>query len=101
MGRAERLTKPQILGKRCAPKRHKAQGESAKEMPSLRGLCWNVRGLTTVLHERTHLVEQHAPDFVILTETKLRKKNPDTEKSSQRLWRTMLYTQAARGTHQT
>ena len=26
-----------------------------------------------MLHERTHLVEQHAPDFVILTETKLRK----------------------------
>ncbi len=38
-------------------KRHKAQGEPAKEMPSLKGLCWNVRGLTTVLHELTHLVD--------------------------------------------
>ncbi|DBA92035.1 TPA: hypothetical protein ACH3X2_003760 [Trebouxia sp. C0005] len=26
----------------CTPKRHKAQEEPAKEMPSLKGLCWNV-----------------------------------------------------------
>jgi len=46
------------------PKKHEAQGAPAKKMPSLRGLCWNVRGLTTVLCELIHLVEQHAPDFV-------------------------------------
>ena len=42
-------------------------------MPSLKGLCWNVRGVTTVLHELTHLVEKQAPDFIVLTETKLEK----------------------------
>jgi len=77
----------------CFPKRYKATGEPAKQ-------SWNVRSLTTVLHELTHLVEQQAPDFVVLTETKLRK-NSRYRKSSQRLWRTMLYTQAIRGTHQT
>ena len=54
-------------------KRHKTQGESAKALPTLKGLCWNVRGLTTVLQELTQLVEEHNPDFVVLTETKLRK----------------------------
>ena len=54
-------------------KRHKTQGESAKALPMLKGLCWNVRGLTTVLQELTQLVEEHNPDFVVLTETKLRK----------------------------
>ena len=54
-------------------KRHKTQGEPAKALPTLKGLCWNVRGLTTVLQELMQLVEEHNPDFVVLTQTKLRK----------------------------
>ena len=72
-GTSENAMKDQV--EECASKKHKAQGESAKEMPSLKGLCWNVRGLTTVLHELAHLVEQQAPDYIILTETKLRNKS--------------------------
>ena len=34
-------------------------------------LTWNVMGLTTVQDELSHLLEQHRPDIVILTETKL------------------------------
>jgi len=82
----------------CTPKRHKAQGEPAKEMPSLRGLCWNVRGLTTVLHELTHLVEQHAPDFVILTETKLRKKSRYRKKLTEALEDYAVHTSCKRDT---
>ena len=70
-GQSREAHKTTIAGQAetCTSKRHKAQGEPAREMPSLKGLCWNVRGLTTVLHELTHLVGQLAPDFVILTET--------------------------------
>ncbi len=80
------------------PKRHKAQGELAKEMPSLRGLCWNVRGLTTVIYELTHLVEQHAPDFVILTETKLRKKSRYRKKLTETLEDYVVHTSCKRET---
>ena len=82
----------------CTPKRHKAQGEPAKEMPSLKGLCWNVRGLTTVLHELTHLVEQYAPDFVILTETKLRKTSRYRKKLTEALEDYVVHTSCKRDT---
>jgi len=82
----------------CTPKRHKAQGQPAKEMPSLKGLCWNVRGLTTVLHELTHLVQEHAPDFVILTETKLRKLSRYRKKLTEALEDYVVHTSCKRDT---
>ena len=48
----------------CSARRQKITGEAAKKLPSLKGLCWNVRGLTIALHELKHLRVQHASDFV-------------------------------------
>ena len=69
----------------CPAKKQKTTDETAKNLSSLKGLCWNVRGLTTVLHELTHIVEQHAPDFIILTETKLRKNSKYRKKLTEAL----------------
>ena len=100
MNRGKRLTKPQVLGKQrsAPPKRHKAQGEPAKEMPSLKGLCWNARGLTTVIYELTHLVEHHAPDFVILTEIKLRQNSRYRKKLTETLEDYIIHTSCKRNT---
>ena len=49
-------------------------GHQAAATESLKGICWNVRGLTTVLEELTKLAHDHDPDFIVLTETKLRDK---------------------------
>ncbi|KAA6421549.1 MAG: hypothetical protein FRX49_08493 [Trebouxia sp. A1-2] len=99
-GQGQEADKATNAGKaaQCTPKRHKAQGEQAKEMPSLKGLCWNVRGLTTVVHELTHLVEQHAPDFVVLTETKLRKKSKYRKKLTEALEDYIVHTSCKRDT---
>ena len=40
---------------------------------SLRTLCWNEMGLTTVQDELVRMVDEHKPDVVVLTETKMRK----------------------------
>ncbi len=56
------------------------------------------RGLTTVLHELTHLVEQHAPDFVVLTETKLRRKSRYRKKLTEALEDYVVHTGCKRDT---
>ena len=92
---APKATVTEQTGQRF-PKRHKATGEPAKQMPSLKGLCWNVRGLTTVLHELTHLVEQQAPDFIVLTETKLRKNSRYRKKLTEALEDYVVHTSCKR-----
>jgi len=94
---APKATVTEQTGQRF-PKRHKATGEPAKQMPSLKGLCWNVRGLTTVLHELTHLVEQQAPDFIVLTETKLRKNSRYRKKLTEALEDYVVHTSCNRDT---
>ena len=79
-------------------KRHKTQGESAKALPTLKGLCWNVRGLTTVLQELTQLVEEHNPDFVVLTETKLRKGSTYRKRLTEALEDYVVHTSCKRDT---
>ena len=88
-GQAEQCT----LRKRDT--RHK---ENQQKGSSLKGLCWNVRGLTTVLHELAHLVEQHTQDFVILTETKLRKSLKYRKKLTEALEDYVVHTSCKRNT---
>ena len=53
-------------------KKAKTQGHQTTALPSIKGMCWNVRGLTTVLEELEKLAHDHNPDFIVITETKLR-----------------------------
>ena len=49
--------------------------QPGKPAESLTILTWNVMGLTTVMHELKQLLLSHSPDVVVITETKLNKKN--------------------------
>ena len=44
-------------------KKAKTQGHQINALPSIKGMCWNVRGLTTVLEEPEKLAHDHNPDF--------------------------------------
>ncbi len=55
-------------------KKAKTQGHQTIALPSIQGMCWNVKGMTTVLEELTKLAHDHDPDFIVITETKLRNK---------------------------
>ena len=49
--------------------------QPGKPTESLTVMTWNVMGLTTVMHELKQLPLSHSPDVVVITETKLNKKN--------------------------
>ena len=76
--------------------RHKAQWASANEMPS--GLPLACKGLTTLLHSLTHLIEQQAPDFAILTKTRLSKTPRYRKKLTEALEDYVVHTNCKRDT---
>ena len=49
--------------------------QPGKPAESFTIITWNVMGLTTVMHELKQLLLSHSPDVVVITETKLNKKN--------------------------
>ena len=49
--------------------------QPGKPAESLTIMTCNVMGLTTVMHELKQLILSHSPDVVVITETKLNKKN--------------------------
>ena len=54
---------------------HRSPPKSGKLAESLTIMTWNVMGLTTVMHELKQLLLSHSPDVVVITETKLNKRN--------------------------
>ena len=51
------------------------ENQPGKPAESLTIMPWNVMGLTTVMHELKQLLLSHSPDVVVITETKLNKRN--------------------------
>ncbi len=78
------------------PTRHKAQRAAANEMPS--GLLLACKGLTSLLHSLTHLVEHQAPDFIILTKTRLSKTPRYRKKLTEALEDYVVHTNCKRDT---
>lgn len=73
-------------------KKAKTEGSRTAGLPLLRSLCENVMGLTTVHHELVRIVNEHKPDVITLTETKLRRKGKNRQKLAEALPEYQLYT---------
>ena len=72
-------------------KRAKTDVDTAAGLSSLRTLCWNVMGLTTVQDELVRMVNEHKPDVIVLTETKLRRQGKNRQRLAQALPEYELY----------
>lgn len=73
-------------------KKAKIDGNRVAGLPSLRSLCWNVMGLTTVQDELIRIVDEHKPDVITLTETKLQRTGRNEQKLAEELTEYQLYT---------
>ena len=73
-------------------KKARTEGDTTLKLPSLRTLCWNVMGLTTVQDELVRIVDEHEPDVIVLTETKMRRQGKTRQKLAEALPEYQQYT---------
>ena len=79
-------------GKEQHAKKAKTDGGTTLELPSLKTLCWNVMGLTTVQDELVRIVDEHKPDVIVLAETKMRRQGKTRQRLAAALPEYQLYT---------
>ena len=72
-------------------KKAKTDGDMAIKLHSLRMLCWNVMGLTTVQDELVRIADEHKPDVIVLTETKMRRQGRMKQRLAEALPEYQLY----------
>ena len=73
-------------------KKARTEGDTSLKLPSLRTLCWNVLGLTNVQDELVRIVDEHKPDVIVLTKTKMRRQGKTRQKLAGALPEYQLYT---------
>ena len=81
-------------GKEQHAKKARTHGDTALslELPSLKTLCWNVMGLTTVQDELVRIVDEHKQDVIVLAETKMRRQRKTNQRLAEALPEYQLYT---------